>query len=118
MLGKFSRSFLVFFFESFVATLEAKSCALCSCAFVGKLAHARFCHAKVGRQWNVAGAHKVATAALYAIGQTVGAQLFLVVGAGVPEQLLRQQLNRANRGAFPAPNAGLFIAEWLGVRVE
>ena len=68
--------------------------------------HSRLRHAKVEGKRNVAGADEIAAAAFDAIGQAVGAHLPLVVGARIPENLLRQQLYRADRGTITASYAG------------
>jgi len=45
----------------------------------------------------------------------MGAHLRLIVCTRIPEQLLRQQLNWTDDGTLTAANAGLLVAERIGI---
>ena len=57
-------------------------------------------------QWDVAGTHVAATATLDATEQVVILGFVELLGAGVPIQLLRQQIGRADLYAGPAADTG------------
>ena len=48
----------------------------------------------------MARAYKIAATAFDAVDQAVAAHLFLIIGTGIPEQLLWQQLNRTHGGTI------------------
>ena len=56
----------------------------------------------------MAGADQVAASAFDAVGKSELPQLLFIIGARVPEQLLRQKLDRADGCAITAANAGKF----------
>ena len=90
MPGEFRLAFTLFTLQPLVACFEAAPGTLGTGFLVREFADAGLCHAEITGQRDMARAYEVAAAAFDAVRQPVLAQLRFIVGAGVPEELLRQ----------------------------
>ena len=80
---------VLFTLQALVACFEAAPGALGARFLVRQFTDTRLRHAEVIGERNVARAYEVATSAFDAVGEPVRAQLFFIVRAGIPEELLR-----------------------------
>ena len=76
--------------QSIATCFESLSSPGGSSLLIGQLLNAAFGNAKISRQWNMARADQIAAATLDAVHQAELTQFVLIVGTGVPEQLLWQ----------------------------
>ncbi len=111
LLREFLVAHLLFEFQAFVACFVPYPGAFRTRFLICEFTDTRLGGSKIGRQWNMARANQVTTTTFYAIGKTVKAHLRLIIGAGVPKQLLWQQLHRADGGAIAAANTRHFRAD-------